>query len=306
MKPIQELFKDNPNSKFRLIQILDINLKQEPYKYIVICQDQNKEYHLTLVQPEHLFDKYKIGMTYQNDEEIDIIGTDYSVFGIEKPNLEGLEIQKDSFYLQVPEMQSIYKLSNVITDNDSKLITDESLYKEFLEQYCQVYQMEEYDLIIPCSTIANKYYLFTRNFAKAIFNGIPMNNIHYKQFYKKIDDKRIEIHLKNTFGGIAFLTDICRFISDDYAHNQLKYFSTQRLMNEKEFFPIKALFPLFGPLNIEITYVQVNSADKPKYFVLNILKQYSKPIFSKIYYQVHHKSIDTHINRENMEVLTIF
>ena len=47
-------------------------------KYIIICQDQNKEYHLTLVQPEHLFDKYKIGMTYQNDEEIDIIGTDYS------------------------------------------------------------------------------------------------------------------------------------------------------------------------------------------------------------------------------------
>lgn len=55
--------------------------------------DQNKEYHLTLVQPEHLFDKYKIGMTYQNDEEIDIIGTDYSVFGTEKPNLEGLKFK---------------------------------------------------------------------------------------------------------------------------------------------------------------------------------------------------------------------
>lgn len=37
MKPIQELFKENPNSKFRLIQALDINLKQEPYKYIIIC-----------------------------------------------------------------------------------------------------------------------------------------------------------------------------------------------------------------------------------------------------------------------------
>ncbi len=238
MKPIQELFKENPNSKFRLIQALDINLKQEPYKYIIICQDQNKEYHLTLVQPEHLFDKYKIGMTYQNDEEIDIIGTDYSVFGIEKPNLEGLEIQKDSFYLQVPQMQSIYKLSNVITDNDNKLITDESLYKEFLEQYCQVYQMEVYDLVIPCSVIANKFYLFSRSFAKAIFNGIPMNNIHYKQFYRKIDDKKVEVHLKKTFGGVAFLEDICRFIDDNYAQDKLYYFSSQRLMNEKEFFPL--------------------------------------------------------------------
>lgn len=156
--------------------------------------------------------------------------------------------------------------------------------------------MEEYNLIIP----------FTKNFAKAIFNGISMDNIHYKQFYKKIDDKRIEIHLKNTFGEIAFLTDICRFISDDYAHDKLKYFSTQRLMNEKEFFHIKALLPLLGTLNIEITYVQINTTGKAKYFVLDILRQYSKPIFSKIYYKVHHKRIDTDVNRENMEVLTIF
>lgn len=38
-----------------------------------------------------------------------------------------------------------------------------------------------------------------------------MNNIHYKQIYRKIDDK-VEVHLKN-FGGVA-LEDICRFIDD--------------------------------------------------------------------------------------------
>ena len=70
---IHEFFEKNPNKIYKLVTILDVNIKDNAYYFMAVFKDINKKnFDHILIPPELLRNKYKIGYYYKNGNKFSI------------------------------------------------------------------------------------------------------------------------------------------------------------------------------------------------------------------------------------------
>ncbi len=273
---ILNFFNQHKNEPFEFIIVTDINLKLHPNYYKAIFKNiKTGAFHATEITPEMMRYKYKVGHIYTNGKHV---GQNPSLLKAEFRVNKNTDIEVD-------------RLSHHINQDEVKNIIDyEDVYKYLLRQYVHVEKQDEFTLIIPCYTIANRFYFLSSSMKHAIMST-TLEELYYKgSFHHDINKKGetiVKLHIKKK-AGKKDLPFICRFAGSTFAQNRLKYLNEQKSLSEnREYQPIKAQFPVRNSFDIYASYIYVGDDERgePKYLVLNIHSDNSPLGFSKIYYK---------------------
>ena len=280
---IQAFFEEHKNRPLEFIMVTDINMKEHPNYYKAIFKDikLNIYYSHELV-PEMMHYKYKPGYIYVNGE----------YRGKNKSLMTG------EFEVNTNNNLPLKRLSNIINESDVKLIDYDNIEKFFLRQYAHIEEQEDCTLIVPCYTIANRFYFLSSSLKQTVMNG-ALSDLYYDGSFrveKKSNGKLgVQIHIKKK-AGTTYLAQICRFIGSSFAKKRFDYISTQKALMIKEhtYAPIKAQFPVQNVFKIKVSYVYIGDDDrgKPKYLVLNIFSDCIGFPFQSIDYKIYKEGED--------------
>lgn len=267
-KPILEFFNDNPNTSYEIIFVLDIDYSKYPYYYLVLVKDIKTNFYTTiLIPPELLRYRYKIGNVYKGNKTIG----------------KNTLIDTATFTIDTSSILQIVTLKNVINESDLNLVNYEYFNRFYLKQYCYSFEFNNFQLIIPSFTIANRFYFLSSSMKKAIFINSLSSLCEDKKF-TKIDDT-----LFITMRSIAAKRDypfICRFLENNDSEKNLVYFIEQKTnqdITKKPFGQIKAKFPTKEEFEIDVSYIVLSNSPKPKILVLDIFNDSSSFNFNKIH-----------------------
>jgi len=282
---IQAFFDDHKDRVLEFIIVTDINMKEHPNYYKAIFRDlkSGTEYSHEIV-PEMINSKYKPGYIFINGE---MIGKNES-------------LMSDEFHIENPQ-KPLVRLATIIGESDVKLIEYDELDKYLLRQYAYVDIQEDCTLIVPCYTIANRFYFLNSSLKKAVMNG-RLDDLYYKGSFRHVpkDDGKIkiEVHIKKQ-AGTTHLSQICRFLDTTFSQDRFQYISTQKAQMKKEhtFAPIKAQFPISTSFQIKASYIYIgdDSRGKPKYMILHISSDNIGYRFDAIDYKIYKEGEDPRI-----------
>lgn len=148
-KPILEFFNNNPDTSYEIIFVLDIDYSEYPYYYKVLVKDIKTNFYTTVLIPlELLRYRYKIGNIYKGNK---IIG---------KNNI----IKSSTFTIDTTNELQIQTLKDVISESDLHLVSYDYFKNFYLKQCCYLFEFDNFELIIPTYTIANRFPFFLTNF----------------------------------------------------------------------------------------------------------------------------------------------
>lgn len=279
----QAFFDKYRNKPLEFIIVTDINMKEHPNYYKAIFRDiKSNKVHTHLITPEMMSYKYKPGHIYVNGERI----------GKNKSLMSG------EFTVNTNSNIPLKRISSVINEDDAELISYEGVKKFFLRQYTHIEVQDECTLIVPCYTIANRFYFLTSSLKQSVMNG-SLDDLYYDGSFRPVKKSNgnicIEIHIKKK-AGTTYLPQICRFIGYKFSRSRFLYIATQKALmpNKYEFYPIKAQFPVEYAFKINATYIYVGDDErgKPKYLVLNISSDNIGFAFQEIDYKLYKEGED--------------
>lgn len=267
---VDEYLEKNPNSTFELLQILDMyKIKEEPYYFIAILRNIKTNWNeKVLVSPELLRVKYRVGYYYKAGKRVAI----------------NEALQKDFIEINAPANYNL--IQNKTIFNESKFFIDglnAYFHKFFYKQWSYKIELENSVLVVPCSTIAIRFYFLSASMKNAVMEG-TLDELYYHVF--DVEDDEIKIHIKKR-ANKKDLPFLCRFLSNNESMGRLKYFYNQRAATQNESISLKSHFPVSGQFNIAISYkiLDYRINDKPVYYVQNITNDDSPLGFSKIEYK---------------------
>ncbi|ABB43981.1 hypothetical protein Suden_0702 [Sulfurimonas denitrificans DSM 1251] len=219
--------------------------------------------------------KYKVGHIYTDGEHV----------GQNKTLLKG------EFTVNENIDVNLVRLSTVLSEEEAKNIIDyEDVAKYLLRQYAHVEVQDECTLIIPCYTIANRFYFLSSSMKHAIMSE-TLGELYYEgSFHNEKNAKGetvIKLHIKKK-AGKKDLPFLCRFIGNSFARARLEYISNQKSLSASfEYQQIKAQFPVKNPFEIYASYIYLGDDERgnPKYLVLNIHSDNSALGFEELYYK---------------------
>jgi len=279
---ILDFFSKYPNEPFEFVTVTDINLKEHPNYYKAIFRNiKRNSYHSQLIVPEMMRYKYKVGHIYTNGEHV----------GKNKSVMTG------EFTVNENNNIALSRLSQYVTEDEASNIIDyQDVSKYLLRQYVHVEENEEYTLIVPCYTIANRFYFLSSSMKQAIMTE-TLEALYYKgSFHSSVNHKGetvIHIHIKKK-AGKKDLPFLCRFIGSSFARARLEYLSKQKSLSSYAYQPVKAQFPVRNPFEIYASYIYLGNdkRDKPKYLVLNIHSDNSLLGFEELHYRQYSAKTD--------------
>ncbi len=279
----QAFFDKHKNRPLAFVIVTDINMKDNPHYYKAIFRDiKDDTYHVYKLTPEMMNYKYKPGDIYLNGDRI----------GRNKSILCG------EFLVNTNPNLSFVRLSKAINENDVDIITQERYKKFFLRQFAYVEKQKDCTLIIPCYTIANRFYFLSSSIKQSVMNG-SLADFYYSGSFRseKYNNNkvRVKVHIKKK-AGVTYLPQICRFIGHRFSQEQFKYIARQKGLMRKDhpYGPIKATYPVQYEFKINTTYVCLGEDDRgqPKYLVLNILSDTIGYGFDEIQYKIYKEGED--------------
>lgn len=226
--------------------------------------------------------KYKVGHMYTNGEHVD----------------QNKTLLKSEFTVNENIDVNLVRLSTVLSEEEAKNIIDyEDVTKYLLRQYAHVEEQDECTLIIPCYTIANRFYFLSSAMKHAIMSE-TLGELYYEgSFHNEKNAKGetvIKLHIKKK-AGKKDLPFLCRFIGNSFARARLEYISNQKSLSASfEYQPIKAQFPVKNPFEIYASYIYLGDDErgKPKYLVLNIHSDNSALGFVELLYKQYSAKAD--------------
>ena len=226
--------------------------------------------------------KYKVGHIYTNGEHVG----------------QNKTLLKSEFTVNQIDEITLARMSSVISEDEAKNIIDYTdVNKYLLRQFAHVEEQEECTLIIPCYTIANRFYFLSSSMKHAIMSG-TLGELYYEgSFHPSYDTKGetvVQIHIKKK-AGKKDLPFLCRFVGNSFAKARLEYISNQKSLSENfEYQPIKAQFPIREAFEIYASYIYLGDDEraKPKYLVLNIHSDNSGLGFEELHYKQFSAKVD--------------
>lgn len=280
---ILDFFSKFSNQPFEFVTVTDINIKEHPNYYKAIFKNiKTNKFHAQLIAPEMMRYKYKVGHIYTDGEHV----------GQNKTLLKG------EFTVNENIDVNLVRLSIVLSEEEAKNIIDyEDVTKYLLRQYAHVEQQDDCTLIIPCYTIANRFYFLSSSMKHAIMSE-TLGELYYEgSFHNEKNAKGetvIKLHIKKK-AGKKDLPFLCRFIGNSFARARLEYISNQKSLSASfEYQPIKAQFPVKNPFEIYASYIYLgdDKRGKPKYLVLNIHSDNSGLGFEELYYRQYSAKVN--------------
>lgn len=266
-KPTLEFFNANPNTSYEIIFVLDIDFLMYPYYYKVLVKDIKTNFYTTiLIPPELLRYRYKIGNIYKNNK---IIG-------------KNTLVKSATFTIDTSIELQIKTLKEVVNELDLNLVTYDYLKRFYLKQYCYSFEFDNFQLIVPTYTIANRFYFLSSSMKKAIYVNSFSSLCKDKEFYK--DGNAVFISVLPTAAKRDY-PFLCRFLENLNVKKNLNYFINQKSSQDKNkpFGQIKANFPTKEKFEIDTSYIVLNNYPKPKILVLDIFNDSSSFSFTKIH-----------------------
>ncbi len=280
---ILDFFTKFPNQSFEFVTVTDINIKEHPNYYKAIFRHiRTNRFYSQLIAPEMMRYKYKVGHIYTDGEHVG----------------QNKTLLKSEFTVNEKNDLNLVRLSTVISEDEAKNIIDyKDISKYLLRQYAHVEKQENCTLIIPCYTVANRFYFLSSSMKHAIMSE-TLGELHYEgSFSNKRNVKGetvVRLHIKKK-AGKKDLPFLCRFIGSSFAKARLEYISNQKSLNANyEYQPIKAQFPIKEPFDIYASYIYLGDDErgKPKYLVLNIHSDNSALGFEELYYKQYSNKAD--------------
>lgn len=280
---ILQFFSKFPNQPFEFVIVTDINIKEHPNYYKAIFKNiKTNRYFSQLITPEMMRYKYKVGHIYTNGEHVGQNNT----------------LQKSEFLVNQIADTKLVRMSSAISEDEAKNLIDYGeVNKYLLRQYVHVEEQDDYTLVIPCYTIANRFYFLSSSMKQAIMNG-TLGDLYYEgSFHSEhnINNETIvKLHIKKK-AGKKDLPFLCRFIGNSFARARLEYIANQKsLSGAFEYQPIKAQFPIRGTFDIYASYIFVGNDERglPKYLILNIHSDNSPLGFVELHYKQYSEGTD--------------
>jgi len=273
---ILNFFSKFPNQSFEFVIVTDINIKEHPNNYKAIFRNiKTNKYFSYPIAPEMMRYKYKVGHIYTDGEHVG----------------QNKTLLKSEFTVNENADLKLVRLSTVLSDDEAKNIIDyEDVTKYLLRQYAHVEKQDDCTLVIPCYTIANRFYFISSSMKHAIMTG-TLGELYYEgSFHSEKNAKGetvVKVHIKKK-AGKKDLPFLCRFIGNSFAKSRLEYISNQKSLSENfEYQPIKAQFPIREAFEIYASYIYLGDDErgKPKYLVLNIHSDNSGLGFEELHYK---------------------
>lgn len=280
---ILEFFSKYPNQPFEFVIVTDINIKDHPNYYKAIFRNiKTNQYFSKPIVPEMMRYKYKVGHIYTNGEHVG----------------QNKTLLKSEFTVNQTADINLVRMSSVISDEEAKNIIDYSdVSKYLLRQYAHVEEQEECTLIMPCYTIANRFYFLSSSMKHAIMSG-TLGELYYEgSFHNEKNlkgDVIVKLHIKKK-AGKKDLPFLCRFIGNSFSRARLEYVANQKSLSAGyEYQPIKAQFPIRESFDIYASYVYIGDDERglPKYIVLNIHSDNAPLGFEELYYKQFSETTD--------------
>ncbi len=280
---ILEFFTKFPNQPFEFVIVTDINIKEHPNYYKAIFKNiKTNKFHAQLIAPEMMRYKYKVGHIYTNGEHVG----------------QNKTLLKSEFRVNENDNINLVRLSSVVSEAEAKNIIDyKEVSKYLLRQFAHVEEQDDCTLIIPCYTIANRFYFLSSSMKHSIMSE-TLGELYYEgSFHNEKNIKGetvIKLHIKKK-AGKKDLPFLCRFIGNSFARTRLEYISNQKSLNEKfEYQPIKAQFPIREAFDIYASYIYLgdDKRGQPKYLVLNIHSDNAALGFEELHYKQYSAKID--------------
>lgn len=280
---ILEFFSKYPNQPFEFVIVTDINIKDHPNYYKAIFRNiKTNQFRSQLVTPEMMRYKYKVGHIYTNGEHVG----------------QNKTLLKSEFTVNQTADINLVRMSSVISDEEAKNIIDYSdVSKYLLRQYAHVEKQEECTLIIPCYTIANRFYFLSSSMKHAIMSG-TLGELYYEgSFHNEKNPKGdviVKLHIKKK-AGKKDLPFLCRFIGNSFSRARLEYVANQKSLSAGyEYQPIKAQFPIRESFDIYASYIYIGDDERglPKYIVLNIHSDNAPLGFEELHYKQFSETAD--------------
>lgn len=253
------LFNDNRNEQFEFVAITDINMRDYPYFFKGVFRniDTNEEIYVDNVYPEVIKQRYFIGHIYSNKKFVRIAAN----------------VKIREFKINNNVCSLLQKLSDLINEEDIRLIDHKVAYNNFMNQYAHVEIKKNYELIIPCSLIAVQFYLLYGQMKKAAMAG-RLEDLYYPDSFKfdVLDDGTKEAYIEvKSYVAPRHRQDLLRLINSSYAQNRFNYIFASNY-KYKSYQPIRCNFPVDTPFKAKLSYIQIGTVngEKPKYLALHM------------------------------------
>jgi len=273
---ILDFFSKFPNEPFEFVIVTDINIKEHPNYYKATFRNLKTNTPYTYpITPEMMRYKYKVGHIYTNGEHVGQNST----------------LLKSEFRVNQDSGISLVRLSKYMSESEvESIINYDGINRYLSKQYAHVEKQDDCTLIIPCYTIANRFYFISSSMKHAIMTG-TLGELYYEgSFHSEKNAKGeivVKVHIKKK-AGKKDLPFLCRFIGNSFAKARLEYISNQKSLSVNfEYQPIKAQFPIREAFEIYASYIYLGDDErgKPKYLVLNIHSDNSALGFEELYYK---------------------
>lgn len=280
---ILDFFSKFPNELFEFVIVTDINIKEHPNYYKAIFRNiKTNKYFSQLITPEMMRYKYKVGHIYKDGEHIG----------------QNQTLLTSEFLVNEIADNTLVRMSTVITEKEAKRIIDyEEVSKYLLRQYVHLEKQNDCSLIIPCYTIANRFYFLSSSMKQAIMSG-TLGDLYYEGSFhseQNIHNETIvKLHIKKK-AGKKDLPFLCRFIGNSFARARLEYLAHQKSLSEAyEYQPIKAQFPIRNAFDIYASYIYIGDDERnlPKYLILNIHSENAPFGFAELHYKQYSEGAD--------------
>lgn len=209
---ILQFFDDHPNEPFEFVTVTDINLVEHPNNYKAIFRNiETSKHHPVEMPSEMMRYKYKPGYIYTDKKRVG----------------QNENLYKDVFTVNTNNKIELKRISSIVSEDEVKNIIDyKDINKYFLRQFAHIEEQDDCNLIIPCYTIANKFYFMSSSMKHAIMSG-SLNDLYYKD-YERIGDngERIaQIHIKKK-ANKKDLPFLYRFVHEPFSRKRVEYMSS--------------------------------------------------------------------------------
>lgn len=268
--PNFKLFQNNPEKSYKLIAILNMDLKYPNYFNTLFEDIETGEQSIEKIIPELFRKKFKIGYIYRNNKIIQLANYKEGIFKIK---ITGNEKYRS-------EMKYPHKI-------------DDKYSNQFNKQLYYEIDIDGGKLIIPTNIIGIRYYFLSSAIKKSFNNG-NLDNLYYpntnKYFFR--DNKyQIDVTTRANKKDIPF---ICRFLNreNSYTRNSFSFFNQSKLNTYQRFGKEKDVsiystflcrFPVLGEYNIHCKYILVGTDEQKVYLVTDIYNDESPLGFENLH-----------------------
>lgn len=231
---------ENKDKIFKLLWVMDMHTRPPENYYRVLFQDiKTNKYLLENIYPEYL-SFYTMGSFYKNSERVHSLEPEGNEISLE------IYSQNNNKFLPISSVlsNSEYKIKH---SSDQMDFTN-----EIKRQYCFLYEMDDVDIIIPCSVIGPVYYFLSSLIRQKIFE-LKLESLYHSIDYNQ-EDNIYGISLRG-FVFWAYAPHIIRFATSEYANKRWNAIRNS-LFKESKAIEKSGANPLYAPVKIDFPVQQ--------------------------------------------------